>query len=252
MTRKLISIVLAMCMIMSCFALSGISASAATATDSTASAGDTITVKFTDALNWGSVKVYYWGTTSDPAWPGTAMEKDVVNDYGQQVYKATIPAAATGVITGVIFNGGGAQTVDITTGIVDGAQWYPTGEWENSKAKVGYVEPENPTTAPVDETTAPVVETTAPVVETTAPVVETTAPAGDTITVKFTDALNWGSVKIYYWTDGPAWPGTAMEKDVVNDYGQQVYKATIPAAATGVMLSSTTAQLRLLISQKIS
>ena len=71
MTRKLISIVLAMCMIMSCFALSGISASAATATDSTASAGDTITVKFTDALNWGSVKVYYWGTTSDPAWPGT-------------------------------------------------------------------------------------------------------------------------------------------------------------------------------------
>ena len=108
---------------------------------------------------------------------------------------------------------------------------------------------ENPTTAPVDETTAPVVETTAPVVETTAPVVETTAPAGDTITVKFTDALNWGSVKIYYWTDGPAWPGTAMEKDVVNDYGQQVYKATIPAAATGVI---TTAQLRLLISQKIS
>ena len=345
--------------------------------ETTAPASDTITVKFTDGLNWGSVNVYYWN--DGPAWPGTAMEKDVVNDYGQQVYKATIPAAATGVI----FNGGGAQTVDITTGIADGAQWYPTGEWENGKAKVGYVEPVNPTTAPVVETTAPepttipvttepdtipyttVPETTVPTETnyylfgwinganyaceedaanmgeykfeggdlmarfaqdsyvavktegnanwymtdgypgdqatsatlkntkvtgensnklkvpgntdvrftlvdngddtftlsyvvvgpddttnpgTTAPTTEpvttepiTTTPP-ETITVKFTDALGWGSANVYYWTDGPEWPGTAMEKDVVNDYGQQVYKATIPAGVTGIIFNGGSAQ----------
>ena len=79
---------------------------------------DTVTVYFTDALNWGSVNVYYW--PNGGAWPGSAAEKYEVNGYSQQVYKATIPAS----VDGLIFNGGGKQTVDITSGITDGAQWY--------------------------------------------------------------------------------------------------------------------------------
>ena len=183
--------------------------------ETTAPASDTITVKFTDGLNWGSVNVYYWN--DGPAWPGTAMEKDVVNDYGQQVYKATIPAAATGVI----FNGGGAQTVDITTGIADGAQWYPTGEWENGKAKVGYVEPENPTTAPettVPETTAP--ETTAP--ETTVP--ETTTPDIKNVYVDFTNVTDAPGHAWFAWTWNDNEEGTW---EYVQKYGYVAVKDNV-------------------------
>ena len=79
---------------------------------------DTVTVYFTDALNWGSVNVYYWPNGGE--WPGSAAEKYEVNGYNQQVYKATVPVN----VDGIVFNGGGKQTVDITTGIADGAQWY--------------------------------------------------------------------------------------------------------------------------------
>ncbi|WP_407385432.1 starch-binding protein [Ruminococcus sp.] len=184
----------------------------------------TITVNFTDALGWGSANVYYWN--DGPAWPGTAMTKAEVNDFGQQVYTATIPAN----VTGVIFNNGSSQTVDITTDIVNGAWWYTLDEKDGNNYKVGYVEPTvEPTVAP---TTAP---TTAP---TQAP---TTAPSG-TITVKFTDALGWGSANIYYWDNGPDWPGTAMTKAEVNDFGQQVYTATIPANVTGIVFNGGNSQ----------
>ena len=48
----------------------------------------------------------------------------------------------------------------------------------------------------------------------------TTAAPAETITVKFTDTLGWGDVHVYYWDNGAEWPGTAMEKAEVNDYGQ--------------------------------
>ena len=111
-------------------------------------------MKFTDALGWGSANVYYWN--DGPAWPGTAMTKAEVNDYGQQVYTATIPAN----VTGIVFNGGNSQTVDITTGIVNGAWWYTLDEKDNNSYKVGYVEPAvQPTVAPTEApTSAPVTE----------------------------------------------------------------------------------------------
>ena len=114
----------------------------------------TITVKFTDALGWGSANIYYWD--NGPDWPGTAMTKAEVNDYGQQVYTATIPAN----VTGIVFNGGNSQTVDITTGIVNGAWWYTLDEKDNNSYKVGYVEPAvQPTVAPTEApTSAPVTE----------------------------------------------------------------------------------------------
>ena len=239
MTRKLISIVLAMCMIMSCFALSGISASAATATDSTGAITGGQTVYLKPNSNWlqanARFAMYYFGSSN--GWVDATKVED-------GIYSVAIPA---GSWSGIIFTRMNPATTENNWN----NKWNQTNDiTSQDSAKNMYVIADNTwdkgggswdTYTPAG-TTTPVVETTAPVVETTAPVVETTAPASDTITVKFTDGLNWGSVNVYYWNDGPAWPGTAMEKDVVNDYGQQVYKATIPAAATGVIFNGGGAQ----------
>ena len=83
-----------------------------------AAASDNITVYFTDAVYYGDVCVYYWPNGGD--WPGSAMTFVEENSYYQQVYKAVIPADAVGIV----FNGNGRQTVDITENIVDGAWWY--------------------------------------------------------------------------------------------------------------------------------
>ena len=128
----------------------------ATTSEETTAPAETITVKFTDALGWGDVHVYYWDNGAE--WPGTAMDKAEVNEFGQQVYTATIPAD----VKGVIFNGNGNQTVDITEGIADGAQWYTVDEKEGNNYKVNLVTDEPATEA---ETNAPATEA-----ETTAPV----------------------------------------------------------------------------------
>ncbi len=173
-------------------------------------ADDTITVYFTDALNWGDVKVYYWD--NGPEWPGNAMDMVEVNDFNQNVYKATVPAD----VSGIVFNSGDNQTVDITEGIADNVQWYTLNETEGSNFKVG-----STTYAAPDED---VTETS------------TTAPV-ETITVYFTDALNWGAANVYYWDNGGEWPGSAMEKAEVNDYGQQVYSADVPADVKGIVFN---------------
>jgi hypothetical protein len=74
-------------------------------------------------------------------------------------------------------------------------------------------------------------------VTTVAPEPDTTAEPGETITVKFTDALSWGDVHVYYWNNGAEWRGTAMEKAEVNDFGQQVYTAEIPADVEGIIFN---------------
>ena len=91
------------------------------------------TVYFTDAENYGDVHVYYWN--DGPAWPGTPMTEVGTNDYNQKIYRAEIPATAVGII----FNGNGRQTVDITTNIADGSWWYTTDQLDGGKNKVGYV-----------------------------------------------------------------------------------------------------------------
>ena len=88
------------------------------------------TVFFTDALGWGDIHVYYWN--NGPEWPGVAMDKSSVNDYGQQVYTAVLPAA----VNGIIFNGNGNQIVDITSGISNEAHWRSINEKEGGAYKV--------------------------------------------------------------------------------------------------------------------
>ena len=92
-----------------------------------------ITVYFTDAQDYGDVHVYYWN--EGPDWPGTAMTEVGTNEYSQKIYKAVIPATAVGII----FNGNGSQTVDITENIADGSWWYTTNNFNGAKNEVGYV-----------------------------------------------------------------------------------------------------------------
>ncbi len=105
----------------------------------------TVTVKYADAFGWGDIHVYYWDSEVDgPEWPGAPMDKAEVNDYGEQVYTAEIPAD----VDGIIFNGNGNQTEDITVGIANGTLWYPTDERNGlGHYKVGRVDaPTEPTT----------------------------------------------------------------------------------------------------------
>ena len=89
----------------------------------------TITVYFTNIMDWNSPRVYYWfDTYSDIDWPGISMDFDNYNIYGQPVFYVEIPAD----VDGIIFNGIDAdgilrQTVDITDDIWDDQGWYPTG-----------------------------------------------------------------------------------------------------------------------------
>ncbi len=93
-----------------------------------------ITVYFTDSKNWGDVKVYYWD--GGPDWPGTPMTYVKFNEYSQKIYRAEIPAT----VNGIIFNGNGKQTADITTNIADGSWWYATDDVNGlNQYEAGYV-----------------------------------------------------------------------------------------------------------------
>ena len=100
------------------------------------STSENITVYFTRPNDWNSnnkVNIYYWNNGAK--WPGTEMTYDGNNSFGQRVYKATIPANTEGII----FNDGSNQTVDITSNIKDGSQWYTDGK-DGDKYKVKYVD----------------------------------------------------------------------------------------------------------------
>lgn len=93
-------------------------------------------ITFTDALNWGNIHMYYWD--NGPDWPGVAMTEIGENEYGQKQYRAVVPDG----VNGIIFNGNGKQTVDITsytactegyyaTDSQDGMGHYEVGSWNN-------------------------------------------------------------------------------------------------------------------------
>ena len=70
-------------------------------------------VYFTDALNWageGVPNIYYWIGESNPGWPGKPMTYLYTNDQSQKVYYYELPDG----VDGIIFNGDGKQTVNIT------------------------------------------------------------------------------------------------------------------------------------------
>ena len=107
---------------------------------------------------------------------------------------------------------------------------------------------ETPTTAPVTEPTteAPTTEpATEPVTE--APTTEPATEPVSTYTLKFTDSLSWGgTLYCYSWVDGDAptkaWPGVAMTYVNTNDYGQRVYKVTVPSNVDYVIFTNGSGQ----------
>lgn len=99
----------------------------------TGTGSNTVTVYFSNNKNWSDVHAYAFGTSGDltSGWPGNAMTYVETNGYGEDIYSITISADATGLI----FNGSGGQTVDITD-ISDGMGYYCTDQ-SDGKYKVG-------------------------------------------------------------------------------------------------------------------
>lgn len=101
--------------------------------------GDGIIVYFQNNWKWSEVSAYYWGTSSDPTWPGNAMT--LVGEVdGYEVYAARIPEGVTGLIfNGKKDDGSGQidQTPDIVSGVVDGAGWKM--EWNKVNLVVEFI-----------------------------------------------------------------------------------------------------------------
>ena len=89
-------------------------------------------VLFTDAAGWGSAKIYYWGTSSNPDWPGIDMTEVGTNDFGQKQFKAIVPEG----VTGIVFNNGSEKTVDISY-IASTEGYYTTSKNNEGKYEVG-------------------------------------------------------------------------------------------------------------------
>lgn len=91
---------------------------APTTAESTTPSGDTYTIYAINNAGWNKVNVHYWGD-GETSWPGTAM----TSYSGTKVYKFDIPKN----VSGLVFTNGASsstkQTVDITSGIEDGAIW---------------------------------------------------------------------------------------------------------------------------------
>ena len=102
--------------------------------------GQGILVFFQNNWKWTEVSAYYWGTASDPTWPGNAMT--LVGEVdGYEVYAIRIPEGVSGLVfNGKKDDGSGQldQTPDITEGLVDGAGWKM--DWiQNANAAVEFI-----------------------------------------------------------------------------------------------------------------
>lgn len=81
---------------------------------------DTYTVTAYNSVGWNNMYIYYWGSESkEVTWPGELMYCSYDDEF-----ICLIPADAKGIIFN---NGNGLQTVDIKTGIQDGAKWVVYG-----------------------------------------------------------------------------------------------------------------------------
>lgn len=98
-------------------------------------------VMFTKPNDWSQVNLYVWDSSNNAlngSWPGNAMTLEYTNDYGEQVWSATLPKDAAGII---FSNNGSSQTSDIpTTGFKQTIAYYldnntPT-QWMNADFSV--------------------------------------------------------------------------------------------------------------------
>ena len=184
------------------------------------------TLLFTNTPDWSSCYVYAFKENSaiGAAWPGAKVTATTVNDYGQSQFIVSIPAGAEGI---VLNNGSNEQTVDIIDFSVTG--YYTLGDTDGSGHLQVYSWTDEP--QPVTEPSEP--STEAP---TTEPATE--SPSG----FLFTNTPGWSSCYVYAFNDsgfiGAAWPGTKITETTHNDYGQLQYIVSVPAGATGIVLSN--------------
>ena len=75
------------------------------------------TVYFTNNNGWANVKIYYWNSGTEVAWPGVDMTFLETNDYGQQVYSFELPSGIKNIIFNNGIDGNSNQTIDI---VLDG------------------------------------------------------------------------------------------------------------------------------------
>jgi len=99
------------------------------------------TIKFTKPTGWNGVNLYVWDSSNNAingAWPGNAITTHATNDFSQEVYTATLPKGATGII---FSDNGNNQTSDISTeGFKDIIGYYLNGttptQWQNDNFSV--------------------------------------------------------------------------------------------------------------------
>ena len=57
-------------------------------------------------------------------------------------------------------------------------------------------------------------------------------------TVYFKNTDSWDDVKVYYWHDGPQWPGKDTTFICNDSDGYGIYKAEVPASVTGIIFNN--------------
>lgn len=175
------------------------------------------TVYFTDGKAFSNIRAYYFNSDTNAqadAWPGQVASYIRTNSYGQNIYAITLNYSKFDT---VVFNGNSdSKTVDITLDGCSGKLYYPTeqdatGAWavdETTFKQMWYGEKQE----------------------------EVEDDVLTDVTIYFTDALSWGTVKCYYWlgSKNNTWPGQDMTFVRNNSQGQPIYSITIPAGASVV------------------
>ncbi|MEE0957634.1 MAG: alpha-amylase family glycosyl hydrolase, partial [Ruminococcus sp.] len=186
--------------------------------------------QFSDSLSWGDIHVYAWdaeGKAITAEWPGDSGIEGEMNPYNQMVYTINVPAGAVGVIV----NGTGGQTANITDFNPEGGGYYVSA----------------------DQTTTNEFDTVVYVPIPWGPVVDDTTyndnPTYDDNpnSFYFSDSLSWGDIHVYAWdAEGKAitaeWPGDSGVEGEMNPYNQMVYTINVPAGAVGVIVNGTGGQ----------
>ena len=168
-------------------------------------------IKFTDNQRWGNVNIYAWDADGNALlgdWPGTPMTRIADNDMGEPVYQYAVPENAVGVV----FNQGmdGDQTEDVTNLGVEG--YWTDGTRDGNGHLVA---------KPWGE------------------VIIHDDPVTGGKEIFFTNNVGWGSVYCYMWNDTTdnGWPGTQMESAGTNDFGEAMFKVTVPEGITNIIFS---------------
>ena len=201
-----------------------------------AHAATTQKIYFENTGNWSTVNAYYWQNGGEITWPGKAMTKVEGNTYSIDV-----PTN----MTKIIFNNGSTQTGDLTIP-TDGKNMfnYGSNSWGTYNNSCTHSWAAATCTAPKTCTLCGEVKkenvVTAKGHSYDANNVCTVCGASEQA-IFFTNAGNWSTVNIYYWSDAnntmTTWPGDAMTKVDGN-----IYKYVVPAGTQYVIFNNGSTQ----------